>query len=85
MPISDYAGIGDIDFSDAEKIIKSIADVDSFIEIQSDYGKQAVCGLARINGQSAAMIATCGGILDDQATAKAARLDVYKRQAYKSW
>lgn len=31
-------------------------------------------GLARINGQSAAMIATCGGILDDQATAKAARL-----------
>lgn len=74
VPISDYAGIGDIDFSDAEKIIKSIADADSFIEIQSDYGKQAVCGLARINGQSAAMIATCGGILDDQATAKAARL-----------
>ena len=62
---------------DVRKIINVIADTNTFIELQPDYGRAIVQGLARIEGKAVAIIANdtrvLGGAIDAQAADKAAR------------
>ncbi len=62
---------------DIKDIIYQSIDKDSFLEIQSDYAKNIVCGLARINGDSVGIVANqpmhLAGCLDTNSSIKAAR------------
>lgn len=59
------------------KIIQTIADEDSFIELQRIYGRSIITGFARLEGKPVAIIANdcqqLGGAVDSQASEKAAR------------
>lgn len=62
---------------DVKKVIKSIVDTESFLEIQEHYAKNIVIGLGRLNGQVLGVVANqplvIGGALDGSASEKAAR------------
>ena len=62
---------------DMLKIIESVVDQESFLEIQPLYAKNIICGLGRINGFSVGIIANqpmhLAGCLDINASTKAAR------------
>ena len=61
-----------------KKVISSIVDTDSIVELQSDFGCGAFAALATLGGYPCAIAATdrtvCGGKLDADACAKIARL-----------
>lgn len=59
--------------SDCQCPISKIADADSFISLQKEYGKQAVTGLGRIAGTAVGFVATKGGILDGNSCNKIAK------------
>lgn len=58
-------------------VIRSVVDEGSFIELSRDFGKAAVTGFAGMEGRTVGIVATrwCenNGVLDHEATAKAAR------------
>lgn len=62
---------------DMKLLVETIADKESFFEVQNDYAKNIICGFARINGQSIGIIANqplyLAGCLDTDASTKAAR------------
>ncbi len=62
---------------DIRKLIKPLADVESFVEIQAAFGSALVVGLMRIEGKPMAVIANdtrvLGGAIDNDAAEKAAR------------
>ena len=62
---------------DINDVIKEIVDGDSFLEVQSEYAENIVCGFARLAGRSIGIVANqplfLAGVLDNQASNKAAR------------
>lgn len=62
---------------DVRQVIESIADRETFLEIQSDFAKNIVIGFARMGGTSVSFVANnsshLAGALDIQACTKAAR------------
>lgn len=62
---------------DVRKVVEQVVDDDSFLEIQRDFAKNAVVGLARIKGQPVGLICnqpkTMAGGLDINASDKIAR------------
>lgn len=57
---------------DVRKVITRIIDTDSFLEIQPDFGRSMVVGLARLGGYSIAIIANQPMVLAGAITAEAA-------------
>ena len=62
---------------DINDVIKEIVDGDSFLEVQSEYAENIVCGFARLAGRSIGIVANqplfLAGVLDNHASNKAAR------------
>ncbi len=62
---------------DMKDVINRIADVNSFYEISPNYAKNILCGFARMDGQTVAIIANqpliSSGVLDIASSTKAAR------------
>ena len=62
---------------DINDVIKEIVDGDSFLEVQSKYAENIVCGFARLAGRSIGIVANqplfLAGVLDNHASNKAAR------------
>ena len=62
---------------DINDVIKEIVDCDSFLEVQSEYAENIVCGFARLAGRSIGIVANqplfLAGVLDNHASNKAAR------------
>jgi propionyl-CoA carboxylase beta subunit len=58
-------------------VVRRVVDEDSFLEVHADYAKNIVIGLARLGGRSVGVIGNqpnhLGGVLDIQASIKAAR------------
>ncbi len=52
---------------------KAVADTESVIELQAEYGKAALTALATVNGTTVGFVATADKIIDGKASAKAAR------------
>eukprot|EP01012_Entosiphon_sulcatum_P057062 TRINITY_DN80786_c0_g1_i1.p1 TRINITY_DN80786_c0_g1~~TRINITY_DN80786_c0_g1_i1.p1 ORF type:complete len:521 (-),score=122.81 TRINITY_DN80786_c0_g1_i1:90-1625(-) len=63
---------------DMKDIINSLVDEDSFFEIMPNYAKNIVCGFARVEGRTVAVIANqpkfLAGVLDIESSTKAARV-----------
>ena len=57
----------------ARKIINCLVDVDSFIELQKDFGKAFVLGIAKLTGVTIGVIASEGMKIDSDSCSKAAR------------
>ncbi|MCC7366554.1 MAG: methylmalonyl-CoA carboxyltransferase [Dehalococcoidia bacterium] len=62
---------------DVKRVIRSVFDRDSFLEWAPEYGKNLVCGIARLDGHTVAVIANQpmqrAGALDKEACIKIAR------------
>ncbi len=62
---------------DVKSVIASVADTASFVEIQENFAKNIVAGLARMNGMTVGVVANQSmvdeGLLDNKACQKAAR------------
>jgi len=62
---------------DVKSVIAAFADVDSFFEVQSDWGKNVVIGFARLNGEAIGIVANqpkvLAGSLDVDGSDKAGR------------
>lgn len=62
---------------DVREVISAIADKDSFLEVQEDFAKNAVCGFFRLDGYTVGVVANqpsyMGGALDCGASDKLAR------------
>lgn len=63
---------------DVRKVIKTLADVDSFLELRPSYGRCMITGLIRIEGRPFGLIANdcmhAGGAIEAEGAEKAARL-----------
>ncbi len=68
-----YPASGSIESADAYEVIAGVCDADSFLELYKGYAEGAVVGFARINGASAAIVATNSEKLDAAAASKIAR------------
>jgi propionyl-CoA carboxylase beta chain len=62
---------------DMKRVIETVVDADSFLEVQPRWAGNIVCGFARLGGHSVGVIAnqpnTLAGVLDIDASVKAAR------------
>ncbi len=62
---------------DVREVVSAIADKDSFLEVQADFAKNAVCGFFRLDGCTVGVVANqpayMGGALDCGASDKLAR------------
>ncbi|MFY9488186.1 MAG: carboxyl transferase domain-containing protein [Solirubrobacterales bacterium] len=62
---------------DIRRVIERIADPDSFLEVQARWARNIAIGFARVDGHSVGFVANqpawIGGVLDSQASEKAAR------------
>lgn len=62
---------------DVRRIIETLADTDSFIELQRAYGAGIICGFMRLQGRALGLICSdckvLGGAIDGEASLKAAR------------
>ncbi len=63
---------------DVRKVIKSISDTDSFLELRKDFGRNMIVGMTRIEGRPLGLIANNpsqgGGAIDSDAADKASKL-----------
>lgn len=57
----------------SKEVIKSIVDVDSFVEFQPDFGKEFTVGLATIGGNTVGIVASKGTVADANSCSKTAR------------